>query len=93
MRENVGPAGLHVFDGGFDVAQILAFVAPHQEHAGLDAVLAAQRDCFAHLLDRDAALHGIQDSLRAALRADPHAKAAQFRQRLRHLADSNGRRA
>ena len=36
----------------------------------------------AHLLHGDAALHGVENPLRAAFRADPHAEAAQLRQRV-----------
>ena len=45
----------------------------------LDAVLLELRHCVAHLRDGDAALHGVQQALRTALGADPHAVAAQFR--------------
>ena len=41
-EEDVRVADLDVFDGGGDVLELLAFVAPHEEHADLDAVLRAR---------------------------------------------------
>ena len=83
-EEHIRQAGFHVLDGGFNVRQLLAFVAKHEEHAGLNSPVAAERDGLAHLLDFDAPLHGVENSLRAALRSDPHAEAAELSQRVRH---------
>ena len=46
---------------------VLAVVPPHQEHPDLDAVLLRHLRGALHLLDLDAALHGVEDPLAAAL--------------------------
>ena len=51
------------------------------------------RDGLAHLRDGDAALHGVEHALRAALRADPDAVAAELGQLRGHARRSGGRRA
>ncbi len=67
---------------GGDVFQFLPFIAPHQKHADSNPVLLRQLHGAPHLLDRDPPLHGVQDSLAAALRADPDAMATQLAQGL-----------
>ena len=79
-EEHVGIARLHVLDRGGDVFELLAFVTPHEEHADLDALLVRQPAGATHLFDLHAALHGVEDLLAAALRADPDAIAAELAQ-------------
>ncbi len=67
-----------MLDGRFDILQLFALVAPHQEHAGLDAPRLASGDRRLHLPHGDAAFHGIEDSLRAAFGADPNTEATKL---------------
>ena len=60
MKKTSGLAGFHVFVGGLDIGELLAFVAPHEEHAGAYAVLLELRHGVADLRDGDAALHGVE---------------------------------
>ncbi len=76
---NVRRQLLDMLNGGLNVFDLLAFVAPHQEHADLNSVLLAKSNRIAHLLNGNAALHGVENALRAALRTDPNAKAAKRR--------------
>ena len=85
VKKMSGFVSADVFDGGFDVVQFFAFVAPHQEHAALDAALAGEGDGLLDLLDLDAAIHGVEDSLGAAFGADPDAEAAEFGEKVEHL--------
>ena len=65
-EENIGIGLLDVLDSGFDVGKIFALVAPHQEHPGLNACCTAECDSVLHLLHGHAALHGVENALRAA---------------------------
>src|ERR1700678_4253239 len=80
-EKDVGAALLDVIHGGLNVGDLLAFVAPHEEHAGLDAVLFAKRNSLPHLLHLYTALHSVQNALRTAFRSDPDTEASQRRQR------------
>ena len=80
VKKISGLRGLDVLDRGLDVLEFLALVTPHEEHAHLDAVRLRQLAGAAYLLDADAALHGVEDALAAALRAYPDAVAAQLAQ-------------
>src|SRR5580704_7329655 len=66
--------------GRLDVLDLLTFITPHQEHAGLNAVTLRQPHGLAYLSHLYAALHRIQHPLRPALRADPDAEAAHLRE-------------
>ena len=70
------------FDGRFDILQLFAVIPPHQEHPALDAARLAGSHSGLHLFNGNAAFHGVEDSLRAALRADPHAEATEFGQQI-----------
>ena len=72
-------------DGGFDVFDLFAFIAPHEEHAALDVACAAQVYGALDLLHLDAAVHGVENALRTALRADPDAEAAELGEKIEHL--------
>ncbi len=67
-----------MFVGGLDVRDFLAFVAPHEEHAGAYSVLLELPHRVADLRDGHAAFHRVQQALRTALGPDPHPVAAQF---------------
>src|SRR3954453_2250791 len=77
-EEDIRAAALHVIDGGFYVIQLLALVAPHEEHTGLDSVAPAKSHRVTDLLDGNTALHGIENALRTALGADPDAHASEL---------------
>src|SRR5580700_4984572 len=76
-EENVGVRALHVLDGLFDILQLFSLVAPHQKHSCLDATCFTRGDGGLHLFDGYAALHGVEDSLRTALGADPDAETSK----------------
>src|SRR5215831_16151885 len=76
---------LDVLDGGVNVGELLSLVTPHQEHSGLDSNRPAKGNRCLHLLHSNSALHGVEDSLRAALRADPNAEASHLSQGLNNL--------
>ena len=78
VGRRIGIGTAYKLDGGRNVLELLALVAPHEEHADLDAVTSREFDGAAHLLDADTALHRIEDALAAALGADPDAIAAQL---------------
>src|SRR5512143_2301928 len=84
-EECVGKRGFRVLDRGLDVRYFLALVTPDDEHAGLNAPFPTQPDRLAYLLQLDASLHGIEDPLRSAFRADPHSQAAEVSQFIRHV--------
>ena len=67
-----------MFVGRFDIGELFAFVAPHEEHARADTVLFELAHRGADLRNRHAAFHCVQQTLRTALGADPHPVAAQF---------------
>ena len=70
-----------MLNGGLDIGKLFPFIAPHQEHPGLDSVRLAKGNRTLHLLDRYTPFHGVQNSLRPALGADPDAEASNFGQR------------
>src|SRR5260370_18865047 len=74
-----------MFDGRLDCVQFLALVARHQKHAALNATFAGEGDGLLDLLDLDAAIHGVEDSLGAALRANPDAETTEFGEEVEHL--------
>ena len=84
-EEDIGLRLAYMLDGRLDVFHLLSFVAPHQKHSALNPALPAHLDGLLHLLDLDAAIHGVEHALRSALRADPDAKAAEFGQQIEHL--------
>ena len=73
-------------DGGFDVFPLLAQVAELEEHAGADAVAAQVFARLANLFHANAFLHGVQNALRAGLRAHPYFDAACPCERLHRVA-------
>jgi hypothetical protein len=75
-EEHVGVGLLDVLDRRLDVRNLFALVAPHQEHACLDASLLREPHRGLHFVDGDSAFHAIEDALRSALGADPNAEAA-----------------
>ena len=77
---DVGLACFGVGDRLLNIADFFAVIAPHQKHARLNAVRLTELNGVSDLLDRDSALHGVQNSLRSALRADPYSEAAELRQ-------------
>src|SRR5215475_8885253 len=79
-KEYVGIRFLYVVDGRLDIAELFSFIAPHQKHARLYSAGPAQRDSLLHLLDGHPALHCVEDSLRAALGADPKPETSHGRQ-------------
>src|ERR1700674_3321970 len=77
-EEDIGISFLHVLNSRFDIAKLLALVAPHQKHSSFDSVRFAHSYRGSYFFSGDAPFHSIQDALRAALGADPHAKASHF---------------
>src|ERR1700710_724181 len=74
-----------MIDGCFDVVQLFAFVAPHQEHATFYAAFTGGCDGLLALLDLDASIHSVEDPLRAAFGPDPDAEAAEFGKQIEHF--------
>src|SRR3990172_7419131 len=62
------------------VGELLSLVSPHQEHAGLNTPFRAEGNAFPHLFNSNVPLHGIEESLRTALRANPDPETFQIGQ-------------
>src|SRR5579863_10390585 len=56
-----------VLDGGFNIGELLALIAPHEEHARLYSMGTTQSHRLLNLFHGHAAFHGIKNSLGAAL--------------------------
>src|SRR5437660_1250092 len=59
-QEDIGPAIPHVRCCRFDILDLLAFVAPHKEHASGNPSRSKRSDCCLHALDADSAFHLVQ---------------------------------
>src|ERR1700735_2605274 len=75
--------------GRFDIRDLLAFIAPHEEHARCNPVRFAESNGSLNLFHRNPALHRIEDLLRAAFRPDPDSRATELTEQARNfLVDS-----
>ena len=75
-----------MFDRGLDVRRVPRLRIPTSGTCQSEFHPSpAQTDRSLNLLDRHASFHGVENSLRAALRADPDSKTTHLRQRLHHL--------
>ncbi len=75
-QHKIGIRFFHMLNGHGNIIAVFIFKAPHQKHAGFDAVPFRKHRHRLNLFGFDTALHFIQQALRAAFRANPDAEAA-----------------
>src|SRR5215471_16295243 len=62
-EKDVRSSALDVMDGGFDILQLLAFITPHEEHAGLDTSVFTSVHGVTNLRRCHAPLHCVEHAL------------------------------
>src|SRR5262249_47628521 len=80
----IGTRGLEQLARGEDVGELLVQVAELDEDPHADALRPKALACAEDLPDRGALVHGVENALTAALRADPGLGASGLAQCLRH---------